>query len=1487
MEEIFLDWSSLTGRINRSNIVEHLKFFSSLSSRVTGYEGYYQAAKYIYDKFTEYGLNARWEYYNITIPIDLGANITILSPENEPLKILQAYPLWPNVVNPSPYKSPPEGDILIYGGFADFSDFTSISKKLNESIKGKFVLLDFNCRWYWKNAAILGAKGVIFIEPDYTYRYEAEQKMFSIPVNFPRLYVKREDGEFLRQICLKEGAVRVKISSAMMWTRKLAANIVATADGKGKLASQILAISAYYDSWSPVPSISPGATDALNPSILLELARVIGDIAKNGTLNRSVMFIALSGHWQGLWGAREFISAHFSEIGTKIKFFISIDLSTDSSKIAVYHTGNSYGYTVPSALQARYIWVRDFIFNKYLPSIKKSLNLELDVIDGIVVVTPPYEPQPLFFDSDVFTLTCYGGGLAFRTTDCIRARQKTPLDTFNTLNLENLWPQVDLLTCLLIAFLNDEAISSNFIYAPSRLATDWGFGTIIGQIARYNMTTGWFEPHDDPKVLEDAVVRVVQFGPAVLIPGVLQAQAQSVTTPTGVPGFVPPYPGAPIAAIDVIIKPDERGIVEFKGVKPYTYGLMHAYVINRTTGDIEYVLDLGVYGYRDSYSPPAPNPTTQVFYVYRSTVFRYLPVFRCSSIALLNMFDPTRLAPVPSGAVEVYNFFSHGWHIWHCEDIFWPEIMVYFPPETPTEIIIRTGEKSASAGFYYPLVILNNASSNIREGSGYSLKPGQTLILTPFEVAENIFYFAAGRIDILHRHHTHDVIMDQYYSWAEKFISKAKEFLSSFDYDKAYAYIVKGWVFARYSYCSSVDIIVDIVLVTLFFFLTMVPYSYVMERLVLSSLEGRKRILYILVIFMATIGFINLLHPGFHIATNAPMAIISATIVILSFATLSFIFGESRQVAQRLKEESMGSHFAAIERLGFVAMAFSVSVQNMRRRKFRSVLTLISLSLTVMSLISFTSIIGMPTMRGVEQVQKQPLYEGYLIRLYPWSPIPEPMALSIMSNYSQGALVCPRAWIHPPRQELRLAPGVIVKALLAMTPQEAQLTKIDRALISGRWFLESDLESCIISKYILDLLNNVTGRKYNVGSKIQIWGLNLTIVGIFDGTLLWDGVSGLVDLDGEAITPIDTMAAGTEEAVITTVMPHLEGRHIIIIPYRLAVSALCAQPISVAIGLKSLNAFRDAEILSYSVLTDVFASGIENNISLVRVYRSRREVSAIGINMVIPTFVLVAFIILNMMLSAIVERVREIGVYSSVGLAPVHISAMFLAESIVYALISSVLGYLSGLLILAVLDIFKALPQGFYPNFSSSFVIIAVISSIVTTISATIYPATKASRILTPSIERRFKLPKPRGDEWEILFPFYESKREAYGLVMFMKEYFEGHKVEGAGTFIASNINIERKALETSVSAIIWLAPYDAGIRQYVKFSIIMIPEAQQCQAKIYIRRETGLKGGWVASNYRFIREIRRQLLIWRTLPRERREAYCEQAQILNRDNVK
>ena len=63
-------------------------------------------------------------------------------------------------------------------------------------------------------------------------------------------------------------------------------------------------------------------------------------------------------------------------------------------------------------------------------------------------------------------------------------------------------------------------------------------------------------------------------------------------------------------------------------------------------------------------------------------------------------------------------------------------------------------------------------------------------------------------------------------------------------------------------------------------------------------------------------------------------------------------------------------------------------------------------------------------------------------------------------------------------------------------------------------------------------------------------------------------------------------------------------------------------------------------------------------------------------DLAIPVLI-AALIVLNTMLGSVFERLKEIHIFSSIGLAPSHVGVLFMAEAFVYAVIGAISGYLS------------------------------------------------------------------------------------------------------------------------------------------------------------------------------------------------------------------
>ncbi|MGQ9691500.1 MAG: hypothetical protein ACUVQY_09655, partial [Thermoproteota archaeon] len=202
------------------------------------------------------------------------------------------------------------------------------------------------------------------------------------------------------------------------------------------------------------------------------------------------------------------------------------------------------------------------------------------------------------------------------------------------------------------------------------------------------------------------------------------------------------------------------------------------------------------------------------------------------------------------------------------------------------------------------------------------------------------------------------------------------------------------------------------------------------------------------------------------------------------------------------------------------------------------------------------------------------------------------------------------------------------------------------------------------------------------------------------------------------------------------------------------------------------------------------------------------------------------------------------------------------------------IGYMGGVLGIRFVQLLEVIPPGISITLYGSVVIISVLAAMATVVIASVYPFFKASKMVTPSLERKWRISSPSGDVWVILLPFKFQAEETRSVLAFLKEYFEAHSQEGIGRFILrgslSQVSEEKvMALEGQVS----LSPYEQGVNQKLTLRASS-PDGKNYDFEIKIVRLTGMYSLWRRLNYSFVDGIRKQFLVWRTLPPSERERY-------------
>ena len=420
VEKVQARYRQLTGAVSEARLAETVRWMAAQGSRVAGYPGADRAADHIEQQFRAVGLqDVRREAFPITVPVDEEAHLHLNGQK------LRVYPLWPNQVRTS--QLPPDGirGNLIYVRDGQLQQFRG------KPVEGSIALMDFNTGNNWLNAARLGARAIVFIEPETTNRGEAEAKFIGIPLDVPRFWLPRQHAAKLIALAETQPDLQAKLTCRMPWQVRTGYNIVGVIPGSDPaLKDQWIVVTAYYDSISIVPSLAPGADSAAGIASLLELARVFRQYPPK----RSVMFVALSGHFQALEGVRQFIEARlpdwsrpnvFESLGGRppakqdIYLFVGLDLATRSTGVGVFY--KSWFYDMREDIQ-RYFTDIGRVMREHAERIAPVLGTTPNKLfaDGINAVQGrywrTYIPGKPAFDAEAATLAG-AWGITFATIE--------------------------------------------------------------------------------------------------------------------------------------------------------------------------------------------------------------------------------------------------------------------------------------------------------------------------------------------------------------------------------------------------------------------------------------------------------------------------------------------------------------------------------------------------------------------------------------------------------------------------------------------------------------------------------------------------------------------------------------------------------------------------------------------------------------------------------------------------------------------------------------------------------------------------------------------------------------------------------------------------------------------------------------------------------------------------------------------------------------
>lgn len=1456
-----MDFVDLAAQISPDRIRSTVETLSTVDSRVVGYPGHEMAARHVLNQFRAIGLQkVTTEEYLTSVPMDKGASLKVLGTG----EIMRLYGLWPNLVRtPSVPREGLRGK-LIYGKKGNFADFNG------RDVKGRVVLMDFNSKNNWLNPSMLGAKAIVFIEPDSTVYLEAEDKFLTVPLSVPRFWLGKEDAGHLLSQLQGEGELDVEMHARMVWQRMPAYNVLGWIPGTDpELKNDIIVLESYYDGMSAVPALAPSAEMASGIAALLELAHFLRD----HPTPRTILFLATSAHHFGLRGIDDFLQRHdrkedpfikrmtvsYNNLdektgkektveGPTIKLFIGLDLSTHTDELGVWNSSTSFYFK-------RYFAP----FGRKFMNISKDVSkaLDRDPKDALVNGISPeggmswdtYVPGEISVDSEL-VLAAGTPALSFVTVNDARFIVDTPLDTPERVNFENLTRQTQLLACLFHVAFHDPELFPDF---KMRLKDD--LLTLRGGIMTFPRRS--IVP-DRPR--KGAV--------AVLHNGRKKS-----------------YKGVRGEFYEVV---DDEGELALSRIRVRSVEL-EAFYMDPNSGDITYAPDRGVQGdkaypMRFSMDWREKKWMIVLFPCIATDFYDLVDPRYLTKLSTINVFDETNSAPVEYG-------YSIGIRATGVEATK-PAGVLFTRPETKAKLALGSG----LIGFRFLLLNAESAkNSEVAKGVGFDIKRAGSFSRTSFQAAKDMWTLDEARMKELKGFAIENHRLNALHEVAKNQIALAEKAEQEKQWDAFVKHTRAALGVESRAYPDVKTTQNDVIRGIIFFMALVLPCAYFTERLIFTFPDIRKQIMGISGIFLVIWLILSFVHPAFKLSN--PLVILLAFIILaLAVLVMVLISNKFSQQMRGLRTEVAVVHETDVGRASASYAAFSLGISNMKRRKVRTALTFVTLLLLTFTVLSFTSIKSALKFNQIGR-DNEGLYQGALIRSKSWNALEDPAYEYARTTFSEIATVVPRSWyITRAKNYIKVKSGthsVNALGVLGMVPEEAKVTGLDRTLVAGTWFEEGEANVCILPNDMLaaTLLDMDIGEIEQI--QVRLFGKMFKVKGVFDSKKF----KSIADLDDEILTPADFQLTGgqavqqiSEEEqrekqglenpkVVIKPFVHLEPANVVIIPYETLRSV--GSPLqSVAIRFEEgVNVRKQIEEFVSRLAVTLFAGIKEPDSEFIKVsvYSSLGVTSFSGLSNLFIPILIAALIVLNTMMGSVYERFKEIGIYSSVGLAPVHIAFLFMAESAVYAVLGTVAGYLVGQTMAKLLIYFHLL-GGFTLNYSSLSAVTSSALVMAVVLLSTVYPARKASQMAVPDVTRRWKLPEPEGDHWTFDFPFTVGGHDVFGLCVFLIGYFDSYSEESIGIFYTHGAKLQAFPTEQgegyAIDIDVWLAPFDLGVSQHVQFKAIPTGEHNVYTVELHIQRLSGEDASWRRVNQRFMNAIRKQFLIWRTVSPEAKEEY-------------
>jgi hypothetical protein len=629
----------------------------------------------------------------------------------------------------------------------------------------------------------------------------------------------------------------------------------------------------------------------------------------------------------------------------------------------------------------------------------------------------------------------------------------------------------------------------------------------------------------------------------------------------------------------------------------------------------------------------------------------------------------------------------------------------------------------------------------IVEGEGFKLGSGETLEIdirryslfsdltriTPLieeaeaelaEVEQDGFYVAAERFDILD---------------ARDSLSGLDAMIEGNEYEASYVGLRQAYLNVL-SVRNRLDTVVYEAQASLKILLAFIALTAVVLGAVLSD-GTLPNLLSSVGLFTAMFLFLRLVFPGSSMVETGSYVSMGAT----SLAAALLLVNLAPRVLGKTVAEG---GFAA---LGSLVVVFSMGNRSLRRRKMRSVFTFVAILALTMSFVALTSMSNSYGLIFSRHGSEQPDVEGIMVRMPRYTPHNEfekglfspVISQSIEWAWgNEGVINVARLAENTPslRPYGRIREWPIYGVVGVQPDLEPLMPFINDAVTDGGPLREDG--TCLLHRYLQ--LN----ADLEVGDQVIVGGVPMRVAGFFSD------LGRIADMDGEAILPEYQVMVNGDPPTIEVHTVREDAMVITTLETALSIERVLVSRIDI-----ELEAAADLETMGKSMaLSREYRLWISEGGKASIAYMGD-QIGGKGFPILVP-WAIVVLNVVAMMMNSMFERQSEINILSSIGLNPLHIAGIFVAEASILGVAGGSIGYLMGL---GLYPVMKSIEWA--PVISQKVSAIWLVASLGIAVASVVFGSMIAlgrSVSLTPSLNLRWGLGSvDDGDKdyWEMMLP--------------------------------------------------------------------------------------------------------------------------------------